>query len=238
MGWHPKFPDLIDSIIADEIKNGDQSAADGLRQGATLYRELSESFVSIKSLLNCNEEGVTDFIAAHPALCDPVFHDLLDLRAGLATQTEEPGDAQNIRAAREYLINICRVTQRASELPKPATDGERILVRWPSSWEQAETWFLVSLEFAEACTKLASEVARGEQPLDAAVKEACRAYPQQLEEQTGIPIVHAIAAFYEFVLMTDGSNSLFETTLRRYRDLLDREEYVRNGEGGAVYTLS
>ena len=195
---------MIDSIISDEVKKGDQAAADDLRQGATLYRALSEGFKSVQFLLSCSAEEVADFLAAHVMLCDPAFHDLLDLRARLAIRNDELGDAQNIRGAREYLISICRLVHRASELPKAAIDGKDNFIRWPSSSEQAEMWFLMSREFSETCINLAQKVVIGEQPLDAAVTAACCAFSQQMEERKRIPIVHAIAAFYEFVLMTDG----------------------------------
>jgi tetratricopeptide (TPR) repeat protein len=221
---------IVFSTNLAQVKKGDQAAADDLRQGATLYRALSEGFKSVQSLLSCSAEEVADFLAARVMLCDPAFHDLLDLRARLAIRADELGDAQNIRGAREYLINICRLVHRASELPKAAIDGKDNLIRWPSSSEQAEMWFLMSREFSETCINLAQKVVIGEQPLDAAVTAACCAFSQQMEERKRIPIVHAIAAFYEFVLMTEGSNSLFETTLRRYRALLDSEEYIQMGE--------
>lgn len=224
IAWHPTFPRLIEEFAKDYIAKGNRETAQAIRVAAEVHQTAKSGIKLIEQLSVCPKEKIWEFLEKNQILCEPAFHEIVELAVKMAQKAGYTG-ISDMQGMREYLVSICRIMQRYREQKDIPPDKEgRIPVRLPIPPELASIWFQLIPGLSEACRRLAPEVAAGSRSFaDAAalaeskIPEGARCSPAQAKTS-------AMAALCEHVLYQSGPRRT-EEALRQYRAIIDSPEF-------------
>ncbi|HLV89421.1 MAG TPA: CHAT domain-containing protein [Candidatus Sulfotelmatobacter sp.] len=231
--WTARFNRLLGAFWSDALRGSDNKRKEALRRALRFLRDLYVTVHSIKELSRGDAESWTTQIEHNPLLCEEGFHKFLDQRGHFAASIGDRS-AELFSEIASYMRMCCKTVSAIKRLQERTSTDEDVLLRLPLSPDRAELWFIVTVEFSKEMVKIAEEVNRGTQTLEAALEAAVRAGPKDEGDSDWTDTFYA-AAFLEHLLRV-ASPEIAARAIVRYRKLMDTGHW-NSQESRATFVL-